>query len=104
MNETTPIATETTTPLPGTDDEDMVAELPTREAPAMAAAHPAPSQSACIPQDLECRAQRIAAQDHHPRASRKALRFVCAFRRRPRDRLGDALRQSFHRVAIGRPR
>src|SRR5437868_1730199 len=45
MNETIPIATETATPLSATEDEHMVAELPTRDAPAMAVADPALSAS-----------------------------------------------------------
>ena len=37
-------------------------------------AHPPAPQGARLPQDLEHREERIAAQDHHPRASRKARR------------------------------
>ena len=56
-------------------------------------AQPAPHQGARLPQDLERREERVAAQDDHPRAGRKAR----ARDRRPRSRrgrLGDALRQS----------
>ncbi len=62
---------------------------------------PAP-QGARLPEDLEYREERIAAQDHHARAVRQA----CGRHRRPRPcrgRLGDALRQSVDPLADRRP-
>ena len=47
-------------------------------------ADPAAHQSPRLPEDLERRAQRIAAQDHHPRAGREA-------RRRARRRSGRTI-------------
>ena len=60
-------------------------------------ADPAAHQSQGLPQDLERRAQRIPAQDHHPRAGREARRRARAARPAHRGRLGDALRQSVDR-------
>ncbi len=50
-------------------------------------------------QDLEPRAKRIAAQDHHPLAGGKASPRARRGRRPHRGRLGDALRQSVARLA-----
>ena len=60
------------------------------------------AQGARLPEDLEHREERIAAQDHHARAVRKARRSD----RRPRPcrgRLGDALRQSVDPLAASMP-
>ena len=69
-----------------------------RHHPADAAA----AQGARLRQDLEQRARRIAAQDHHARAGGEARLHARAGRRAHHGRLGDALRQSVDRVAARR--
>ena len=59
--------------------------------------HPAAAvaaQSARLPENLESRKERIAIQDHHAFAGRKARQYSRAARQACHRRLGDALRQS----------
>ena len=53
------------------------------------------AQGARLSEDLEPREERVAAQDHHPLASREARRHSRAARQARDRRLGDALCQSF---------
>ena len=62
----------------------------------LAAAHQRPR----LRENLEPRAKRIAAQDHHPRAGREARATLDAVDPAHHGRLGDALRQSVDRVAL----
>ena len=62
-------------------------------------AAPAARQRPRLRENLESRAKRIAAEDHHPRAGRKAPRHDRGGRSDHHGRLGDALRQPVARHA-----
>ena len=62
-------------------------------------ADPVAAQGARLQAHLEQRQERIAVQDHHPLAGRKARRHPGAARQARHRRLGDALCQSVDRLA-----
>ena len=62
-------------------------------------ADPVAAQSARLQANLEQRQERIAVQDHHAVAGRKARRHPGTARQARHRRLGDALRQSVDRLA-----